>query len=358
MQEGAKRKQFLFVDDDPQFLSQVTAALKEISSGRWAIRTATNHSQATEQLNAQPVDALVVDVEMPVMDGIEFLRFLGRTHPGQQVVMLTSRIDEVTRKAALDLGACLYLEKPTSPEGFRALFSALETLSPALPQSGFRGVMQRVGIHDLLQMECLARKSSILVISTGSRHGEIYVCDGEIVHAQSGQLQGEMALYGLLALPGGEFSLQPFAEPARRSISGSYQFLLMEAARLRDEAGPPSRSNNFLTRAGDSAAPGAESAIPTEARGIRIQEVLLCSAAGEVLYQWKCEAIETCLQLFKDLEQQALAAAKGTPSGRFHRVSMSSGENRVLVQIQPTFNLMVRSALPVTAASYPPAKDE
>ena len=230
-------KQFLIVDDDPGFLSTAASQLKGMSAGRWIIHTATNHSHALEQLKTQPVDTIVLDVEMPVMDGIEFLRLLNRSHPGQQVVMLARRMDEATRKTCLDLGAALFLEKPGSSEEFRALFAALDSLSGAAPQSGFRGVMQRVGLEDVLQMECLARKSSILVVSTGNRRGEIYICDGEIIHAQTGQLQGEMALYGLLALPGGQFTLQPFAEPARRTISGQYQFLLMEAARLRDEAG-------------------------------------------------------------------------------------------------------------------------
>jgi CheY-like chemotaxis protein len=346
-EESSQRRQYLVVDDDPQFLTAVTASLKELSEGRCAIRTATNHSHALEQLKAQPVDAVVLDVEMPVMDGIEFLRLLGRTHPGQQVVMLSGRVDEAARKTCLDLGATLFLEKPASPEGFRALFAALDSLAAAAPQSGFRGIMQRVGLEDVLQMECLARKSSILVLSTGNRRGQIYICDGEIIHAQSGQLQGEMALYGLLALPGGEFTFQPFAEPPRRTISGQYQFLLMEAARLRDEAGsqsgPPPSS---LGRVADFGAISAETATPTEARGVRIEEVLLCSSAWEVLYQSKCESIESRLELFKKLEQQAAEAAKGTPSGRFHRVSMDTGDSRVLVQIHPTFRLLVRSASP------------
>ncbi len=355
-QDNGKRKQLLFVDDEPQFLAQLTAALKEISKGRWAMRTATNHAQATEQLNTQSFDLVVIDVEMPVMDGIEFLRYLGRTHPGQQVVMLTTRIDEVARKTCMDLGASLYLEKPVAAEGFRALFDAIDTLAPAIPQSGFRGLMQRVGIQDVLQMECLARKSSILVISTGSRRGQIYICDGEIVHAQSGQLQGEMALYGLLALPGGEFTLEPFTEPPRRTISGSYQFLLMEGARLRDEGGMTAGSGSAHGRVKESARPGAEPAAPTEARGLRIDEVLLCSAAGEVLYDWKCESVESHLELFKNLEQQAAAAAKGTPSGRFHNVSRTACHTRVVLQIQPTFNLLVRSVSPITAGD--PAKTD
>jgi CheY-like chemotaxis protein len=337
--EAAKRKQFLLVDDEQDCLSTLTTLLKQMSKGEWAIRTASNHSQALEQLKGEPVDVVVLDVEMPVMDGIEFLRLLARTHPGQQVVLLTARVDEATRKTALDLGATLYLEKPTTGAGFQALYAALEALAGVSAHSGFRGVMQAVELQDLLQMECLNRKSSILVITTGDREGKIYLYEGEIVHAQAGQLQGEMALYGLLALRGGQFTLQPFTEPPRRTINGQYQFLLMEAARLRDETGAQSGHKP------GSISP-AETMAPTEARGVRIQEVLLSSSAGEVLYQSKCESIESRLELFKKLEQQAMQASRGTPGGRFHRVSMDTGNNRVLVQIQPAFKLLVRSTLP------------
>lgn len=227
-------------------------------------------------------------------------------------------------------------------------YTALDSLAGATPQSGFRGIMQRVGLEDVLQMECLARKSSLLVVSTGNRRGQIYICDGEIIHAQSGQLQGEMALYGLLALPGGEFSLEPFAEPARRTISGQYQFLLMEAARLRDEAGAQTtRQPGSQERTPDWGATSAEAPTPTEAQGVQIEEVLLTSSAGEVLYQWKCQSIESRLALFTKLEQQAMQASKDMPSGRFQRVSMDNGRGCLLVQIQPSFKLLVRSALPV-----------
>jgi CheY-like chemotaxis protein len=349
-EEGSIRKQFLIVDDDTEFLAVVAAALKKMSKGQWAIRTATNHSQALEQLKAQPVDTVVLDVEMPGMDGIEFLRLLGRTYPGQQVVMLSGRMDEGTRKTCLELGATLYLEKPI---GFPALFAALGSLAGEAPQSGFRGVMQRVGLEDVLQMECLAGKSSVLTVSTGSRRGQIYICDGEIIHAQSGQLQGEMALYGLLALTGGEFTFGPFAEPARRTISGQYRFLLTEAVRLRDETGSqPVQPPSSLVRTADFGATSVESAVPTEARGMRIEEVVLSSSSGEVLYQWKCQSIEHRLELFKQLERQAMEASKGTPSGRFHRVSMDTGSSCVLVQIQPTFKLLVRSVLPAQPPTH------
>jgi CheY-like chemotaxis protein len=339
-----KRSQFLFVDDEPEFLNALTGVLREISKGQWAFRTATNHSQALEQMKAQPVEVVVLDFAMPVMNGVEFLRLLRQTHPGQRVVMLSGQMDEAARKSAVELGASLCLDKPSTPEGFQGLFSALEALVSSGPQAGFRGVMQ-VGLQEVLQMECLARKSSILVVSTGNRRGQIFICDGSIIHAEWGKMQGEVALYGLLGLTGGEFTLHPFTEPPQRTISGQHEFLLMEAARLNDENGSQPVRPGSLGDGEQQGAPG-ETQAATEARGVRIEEVLLCSSAGEVLYQWKCESLEARLDLFKKLEEQASEASKGTPSGRFHRVSMDTGASRLQLQIQPTFRLLVRSALP------------
>ncbi len=346
-EEPNKRYQFLFVDDDPVFLTVLSTHLKQISKAHWAFRTATNHTQALEHLKAQPVDLVVLDIEMPVMNGIEFLRLLQRTNPGQRVVMLSARLDEGARRTCMELGALMYLEKPTSKDGFFALFAALDALLVAGPPSGFRGVMQ-VGLQDVLQMECLARKSSILGVSAGSRRGQIFIKEGEIIHAECGQLQGEMALYSLLGLSAGEFNLQPYSEPVRRTISGHYEFLLMEAARLRDENTSQIARPGSLGSQADSPGAFGEASITTEARGVRIEETLLCSRAGEVLYQSKCESIEQRLELFKKLEEQTMLAAKGTPSGRFHRVSMDIGPSRIVVQIQPTYKLLVRSALPAS----------
>src|ERR1043166_7094079 len=350
-EEIAKRYQFLFVDDDPIFLSALTTMLKQMSKANWAFRMATNHSQALEHLRAQAVDIVVLDIEMPVMDGIEFLRLVGRTYPGLKVVMLSARLDENARKTCMELGAALYLEKPMTSEGFRGVFAALEALVSAGPQSGFRGIMQ-VGLQDVLQMECLGRKSSILTVQAGARRGQIYISEGQIIHAETGPMQGEMALYGLLGLTGGEFSIQPYAEPSRRAISGQYEYLLMEAARMRDEGGSQSRLPGSLgTATGLQAA--LDNSTRTEARGICIEEALLCSSTGEVLYQWKCDSLENRLDLFKKIEMQATLATKGTPTGRFHRISMDAGDSRVLIQIQPTYKLLVRSALPVATNGVP-----
>jgi CheY-like chemotaxis protein len=340
-----KRKQFLFVDDDAGFLASIQELFSEMAHGRWDIFTAENHSQALALLGKVRVDVVVLDIGMPVMDGIQFLRLLGRTHPSQQVVMLTGRASDENRKTCLESGAMLFLEKPVGNDGFDAVFAALEALAGAQPQGGFRGMMRRVGLQEVLQMECLGRKSSLLEIFTGKVRGRIFICDGSIVHAESGALQGEVALYGLLALRGGEFNLLPFSEPARRTIQGQWESLLMEAARLSDEG------QEFLEPE-DSGADAAEPAEPwagvaaelPPGGGVRIEETVLCSGAGEVLHEWQTKSLELRLRLMDQVEQQAAQLSSLAPVGRFDRLEILTPEGRILCQVQPDRRLFVRSA--------------
>lgn len=346
--EQLRRKQFLFVDDDPTFLAGIAQLFGEMSKGAWEIFTAQNHSQALALLRQRSMDVVVLDLDMPVMDGLQFLRLLAKTHPGQQVVILTGRATEESRKLCLESGAALFLEKLITPEGFSAVFDALEVLANAAPQEGFRGMMRRVGLPEVLQMECLGRKSSVLDVFTGKVRGRIFVSEGQIVHAESGSLQGEMALYGLLGLRGGEFNLRPFSEPARRTISGQYEFLLMEAARLNDEGA------NLLDASPGVAAP-AEAAPVQEPTGIvraepapgigspvRIVETVLTTGSGEVLYEWQSAPAERRLVLLQQLEEQASLVSRLLPVGRFDRSEFVTDRERIVCQLQPDMRLFVR----------------
>jgi CheY-like chemotaxis protein len=336
--EPAKRKQFLFLDDDSAFLAAVREIFSEMARGSWEIYTAENHARALEILRKTPIDVVVVDLEMPVIDGLEFMRLLTRTHPGQQIVILTGDGSEEKRKKCLEAGATLFLEKLISPDGFAAVFAALDALASVDIQDGFRGLMRRVGLQEVLQMECLARKSSVLEISTGKVRGRIFICDGAIVHAESRALQGEVALYGLLALRGGEFNFLPFEEPKRRTIAGQWESLLMEAARLSDEGA------QFLDpKSMEGSSAMQERPEPDLAVRIRIEEILLCSGAGEVLYEWECPSLESRLQLLDLVEQQGKQLAEAARVGMFERLEIRTSRDRMICQVQPHRRFFVRS---------------
>jgi CheY-like chemotaxis protein len=342
-------KRFLFVDDDTGFLGDLRQLFTEMSRGSWEILTAENHSQALALLRGQSMDVVVLDLDMPVMDGLQFLRLLMRTYPGQQVVILTGQASVEKRQVCLDSGAALFLEKLITPEGFAAVFESLDLLAGAAPQEGFRGMMRRVGLQEVLQMECLGRKSSVLEVFTGSVRGRIFVAEGDIIHAESGSLQGEMALYGLLGLRGGEFNLRPFSEPSQRTISGHYEFLLMEAARLTDEG------TNFLTAPSNAATvlePLPEPQTIQEVSSptpelpeisVTIEEILLASGSGAVLYERQCPDAAQRLNLLKQLEADAATLSRSLPAGRFDRVEIRTSTDRIVCQAQAELRLFVRS---------------
>jgi len=350
----ANRKRFLFVDDDPQFLAGIRQLFTEKSHGRWEVLTAENHAQALALLSKQRMELVVLDIGMPVMDGIQFLQLLGRTHPGQAVAMLTGRSSEERRRLSLASGAVLYLEKPLSADGFEAVFAALDSVAGTQPQAGFQGMMRRIGLQDVLQMECLARKSSVLEIFTGQAGGRIFICDGSIVHAECGTVRGEGALYSLLGLRGGAFNLAPFVEPPQRSIEGQWEFLLMEAARINDEAAPtlppqqtPSPAPESPALSGEVGPEASDTRVPPPSP-VRIDEILLTSGAGEVLFDSKCQSPDNRMQLLTQLEEMGRQLSALAPIGRFERLEIraAAGERAVCL-VRPDRRLFVRSATAV-----------
>lgn len=342
-----RQKILLFVDDDAGFLSAIADLFTAMSRGSWSISTAQNHSQALDILHKTHADVVVLDIGMPVVDGFQFLRLLNSTHPGQQVVMLTGEATDEQQKLCLQNGAKLSLTKPVTPEGFSTIYSALDRVAEG-SQAGFRGKVRPVGLPDVLQMECLNGKSSVLEIFTDKIRGKIFICDGSIIHAEAGPLRGETALYGLLALRGSHFNLQVYIEPPSRSIEGHWEFLLMEAIRLRDEGTQFFEMESTASPSVATTRPpvAASTAAPFTFDKVRIEETLLCSGAGEVLYESGCTNVENRARLLEEIEQRAAELGAVARVGRFDRLEILSSEGRIVCQVQPDRRVFVRSATP------------
>ena len=363
---GARR--VLFVDDDKRFLETVRELMSVLSDGQWEVLTAESASRAFTMLQEQKtVDLAVIDVQMGVMDGIQMLSLLNRGYPNVQKVVLTGFANEKYRAACLSNGAELYLEKPTDPNGWQSLYGVLCELVKHRPEEGFRGVLRRVSLQDVLQMECLSRNSSVLEVSNVSLAGKIFIETGQIIHAQVANLTGEDALNHLLALSGGQFNLKLFTEPTSRTISGQWEFLLMEAARKSDE-GKMARdaAASSVTSAADDAARILETAQPsaiTSPKSIafapayepvpvlplsvasrpKVDEMLICSAQGEVLYEWQCLNPNMWVSFFEFVSQRGPRLSQTLPLGEFSRIEIESGGARAVVAITNSQGVMVKT---------------
>ena len=326
---GAMR--ILLVDDDVAFSAFFKDFLLTQRPGGWIVHTADHYAPALTCLKENPIDLIVLDLNMPVMDGLQLLTLIKRTHPAIPVVMLTGMAKPENRAAGLKNGAALFFDKTEVAGDLKKIYAALENLA-ATPKQGFHGMLQQVGLPDVLQMECLNRRSCVLEVAAGKDTGRIYIQDGSIIHAESRNRHGEPALFHLLGLSGGEFRLKPFTRPPRHTIDGHWESLLMEAARLHDEA------------AGTRPAPTPAQPEPPAATARQIEEIVLCSGTGELLHEWKPKNVERRVRLLDALVGIAGSLAKNPLLARGDRLEVESPQSRTVLLLQPARRLLIQSA--------------
>ena len=108
-------KRILIVDDSPTIRKLVGYVLKK----KWYVtEEAEDGMDAMERLGASEIDLVIVDLNMPNMDGISFVKNLrnGYYNPDLPVVMLTTTQDGDLREEALGAGVNMFLTKPIQPD--------------------------------------------------------------------------------------------------------------------------------------------------------------------------------------------------------------------------------------------------
>jgi CheY-like chemotaxis protein len=115
----------LLVDDEAHIRKFISLLLRHLGVSR--ILEAPNGAEALEVYKKEQPDLVMLDVNMPVMDGIETLRALKVLNPDCVVVMLTSLANRQTIDEAVALGAANYIRKDAPPEEIgRALSDTID----------------------------------------------------------------------------------------------------------------------------------------------------------------------------------------------------------------------------------------
>lgn len=115
-------RRLLVVDDEPAVRTSLERAL---ALEGYAVELAADGAKALERIEAQPPDAVVLDILMPGLDGLAVCRRLREQGNRLPVLMLTARDSVGDRVAGLDAGADDYLVKPFALEELLARVRAL-----------------------------------------------------------------------------------------------------------------------------------------------------------------------------------------------------------------------------------------
>jgi two-component system chemotaxis response regulator CheY len=125
MPDELKTNNILIVDDSPTMRRMVITSLGSLR--RLKSTQAGSGLEAIERLAIEPVDLMVLDLNMPDMHGMEVIGFV-RGHQAYRdipIVVLTTKAEESSRSEALAAGANRYLTKPFDPRQLAEVVNSL-----------------------------------------------------------------------------------------------------------------------------------------------------------------------------------------------------------------------------------------
>jgi DNA-binding NtrC family response regulator len=112
-------KTLLIIDDDPHLLD----SLRVVFAGSYHVLTALSAEEAFEILSRQPIDVILLDVVLPGMDGVSFLKTVRDQYSALPVVMISGAPSIRPVLKAIELGARDYVRKPFDIEELRLVVS-------------------------------------------------------------------------------------------------------------------------------------------------------------------------------------------------------------------------------------------
>jgi DNA-binding response OmpR family regulator len=215
----------LVVDEDREECHSMVRALR---AQGYAASSAATFSDAVAAARESHYDVLLTDQRIQGGDGMDLILALREASPGTRPVLMSVNATARESQRALDLGAVRVLSKPFEvDEMLQAVERAAEYAG------GFWASVHGISLIDTLQMFHYSRRS-LSVRFLGSVGATLHMREGQLLHAEHGELRGEDALAAILRMPAG--SLQTFAlEPVPQTIFKDFQAVLLDQLRQLDE---------------------------------------------------------------------------------------------------------------------------
>jgi DNA-binding NarL/FixJ family response regulator len=132
--EGSPRLRVLLADDQILFVESLKCVLEDRAEDIEVVGVAHDGNEALYQAIKLRPDVILMDVRMPVLDGVQATRRIHELYPRARIVMLTTFDDDDYVQVALRFGAVGYLLKNIPPDelmgAVRAVMSGVSAMSP------------------------------------------------------------------------------------------------------------------------------------------------------------------------------------------------------------------------------------
>ncbi len=222
-------KKVLIVDDEETLTWSMARSLSK-DKDKYEVVVANNGGEALNVLRKEKIDLVISDIRMPDINGLDLLVKIKKEYPQTKVIIMTAYGSSDVQKEANRRGSLYYVEKPFEIADIRKIIVDLIGR-----RKGFRGKVFGLQLTDVIQMNCLSRLTTALIITRDGEKGVIYLNEGEIIHAECGEQKGADAFYRILSWQEGEFVSNIGATSPVQTIYQNWEHLLVEAMRQNDD---------------------------------------------------------------------------------------------------------------------------
>jgi len=327
----------LFADRDQNAVQYFSGTLK--ANGFNATST-TSGKEALGLYKSVSPDLVVTDLALEEMDGMTVLEELKKFDPDAKVIIITDSADKNMITRAFSMGVLDVLEKPLDPE---FLISKIRDLL-AREDRGLEGNLQMMSLASIIQINCEERNQSQLTLNHLGKLGTIFFNNGEMVHAETGDLVGDEAIYSLLGWEEGTFKVKMGVEPGLITIDKNWSGLLLEGMRRIDE----STADWSLDWEDESTAVEEEQGNRISEKIVKaiitnrdITSAVICSNTGTLIAQEKSNDPESDIALGALLIEKAENIGGYLDGGNLVRIVITGSENRFYYQQQEDNKLLL-----------------
>lgn len=220
-------RSILVVDDEPVFARTLADGLGSELKG--VVVQLANHGQrALEILAREPVDLVVTDVHMPVMDGMSLVAEMVSRGINLPVIMVTAFGTRAIELDARRNGVISVVDKPID-------FPLMVEICAGMLRSRSRGSIEGITLAGFLQLLEMERRTCTVRIFGDEGTGTIGMRDGQVVLCSVSEATGFEALCQIVSWDSPRIELLPLTgEGEEKPLS--LNVALLEGARLQDEA--------------------------------------------------------------------------------------------------------------------------
>jgi predicted regulator of Ras-like GTPase activity (Roadblock/LC7/MglB family)/DNA-binding response OmpR family regulator len=225
-------KTVLIVDDEVNFLECLQEGFKD-DERDFTVVTASNGAKASVILSSRPVDLLITDLNMPVMDGFELLAHMSNHYPRVPAMVMTaySRTPEIREKLK-HWSIAHFIQKPID----------LDELGRVIRRElarDTRDVFQGLPLPEFLHLIASERRTCTLTVEFGAERGIFHFREGTLMAAETGALRDDAAVVHMAGWDRAKIDLSPVCNRNERRVRGALDDLIRDGRAqhsIREEA--------------------------------------------------------------------------------------------------------------------------